>query len=152
MRGRGKSLAFNNEEIDDLTEMHIGDKRTFSLLSLVFPHLDLRQHFHVDHIFPKSRFTQAKLRKLGFSEEASDRLRDSADRLPNLQLLQGHENLRKRAMLPAEWLKSFDSEEARRHYVQVHLLGDVPSGLDGFESFYEARREQLKTRIADLLS
>ena len=42
MRSRGKSLAFNTDEIDDLTEMRFGDKRTFSLLSLVFPHLDLR--------------------------------------------------------------------------------------------------------------
>ena len=151
MRGRGKSLAFDDDEIDDLTEMRFGDKRTFSLLSLMFPHLDLRQHFHIDHIFPKSRFTQAKLGQLGYSEEENERLRDTADRLPNLQLLQGHENLNKRAMPPVEWLQSFDTDEERRLYVQTHLLGDVPSGLEDFESFYEARRERLKMRIAGLL-
>ena len=69
MRLRGKSLAFDSDAIDDLTEMEFGDKRTFSLLSLVFPHLDLRQHFHIDHIFPKSRFTQANLKASGFDHD-----------------------------------------------------------------------------------
>ena len=105
MRSRGKSLVFDDDEVDDLTEMRFGDKRTFSLLSLVFSHLDLRQHFHVDHVFPKSRFTSKKLGDLGFSKEESDRLPDLSDRLPNLQLLQGHENVHKRAMLPTDWLR-----------------------------------------------
>lgn len=151
MRARGKSLAFDDDEIDDLTEIRFGDKRTFSLLSLMFRHLDLRQHFHVDHVFPKSRFTPAKLRKAGFGEDDAHTLRDLGDRLPNLQLLEGHENLQKRAMLPAKWLLTFNSDEARIHYVTTHLLGEVPEILDGFVGFYEARREQLKDRITALL-
>ena len=151
MRSRGKSLAFDGDEIDDLTEIRFGDKRTFSLLSLVFPHLDLRQHFHVDHVFPKSRFTPAKLSASGFSSEKVDQLRDSADRLPNLQLLEGHENLHKRAMLPAEWLETFSTGEARRNYVTTHLLGDVPKHINRFDAFYEARRQRLKEKITGLL-
>ena len=46
--------------------MRYGDKRTFSLLSLIFRHLNLRQNFHVDHIFPQSRFTPTKLKAIGF--------------------------------------------------------------------------------------
>ena len=151
MRSRGKSLAFDSDEIDDLTEMRFGDKRTFSLLSLIFPHLDLRQHFHIDHVFPKSHFTRAKLRALDFSEDEIDHLRDSSDRLPNFQLLEGHENLQKRAALPAEWLKTFSTDEARRSYATTHLLGDVPEEIGGFESFYEARRRRLRDRITELL-
>ena len=140
MRLRGKPLVFDDDEIDDLTEIRFGDKRTFSLLSLLFPHLDLRQHFHVDHVFPKSRFTQAKLRALELCDNKIGNLQNYSDRLPNLQLLEGHENLQKKAMLPAEWLQTFSTEEARRNYAAIHLLGDVPEGIDGFESFYEARR------------
>lgn len=151
MRARGKSLVFDDDEIDDLTEMRFGDKRTFSLLSLMFQHLDLRQHFHVDHVFPKSRFTPAKLRDAGFGEDDAHILRDLGDRLPNLQLLEGHENLQKRAMLPAKWLMTFNSDEAGSHYVTTHLLGEVPESLHGFIGFYEARREQLKDRITALL-
>ena len=151
MRSRGKSLAFDDDEIDDLTEMRFGDKRTFSLLSLVFRHLDLRQHFHIDHIFPKSRFTPAKLRDAGFSDADADQLRDFADRLPNLQLLEGHENVQKRATLPAEWLETFDDEERRRAYQTTHLLNDLPTRIDDFGTFCEARRERLKERIIGLL-
>ena len=151
MRSRGKSLVFDDDEIDDLTEMRYGDKRTFSLLSLVFRHLDLRQHFHVDHIFPRSRFTPAKLRDRGFTGADADKLRDLADRLPNLQLLEGHENLQKRAAMPTDWLQTFATPEARRNYAETHLLGDLPGTLDAFVPFFEARRQRLKGKIAALL-
>ena len=152
MRSRGKSLIFNDDEIDDLTEIRFGDKRTFSLLSIIFPHLNLRQHFHIDHVFPKSRFTAAKMRVLELSEKKAEHLRNFSDRLPNLQLLEGHENQKKRSMLPAEWLQSFNTDEARRNYETIHLLGNVPEGIHGFESFYEARRQRLREKIVELLS
>ena len=152
MRLRGKSLAFDEDEIDDLTEMRIGDIRTFSLLSLIFQHLDLRQHFHIDHIFPRSRFHRTKLRSDGFSEDKVEELVDNANRLPNLQLLEGHENVQKRAMLPAEWLDSTKSTTEREQYVATHLLGEVPELMAGFDDFYEARRVQLRDRIIELLN
>ena len=151
MRSRGKSLTFSDDEIDDLTEMRYGDKRTFSLLSLLFQHLDLRQHFHVDHVYPKSKFTRAKLRAAKVSEERIDDLMGLADRLPNLQLLEGHANMQKRALLPTKWLKMQKTRVERKHYVKTHLLGDVKDNVDGFESFYEARRKRLKKKIRKLL-
>ena len=151
MSARGKSLAFTDEEIDELTEMRYGDKRTFSLLSLVFTHLDLRHHFHIDHFFPKSRFTPARLRSGGFSEEEAPALPEMADCLPNLQLLGGVENLEKRSILPAAWLATFESDERRAEYAVMHLLGDVPTDLSGFSSFYSARKIRLKAKIRNLL-
>jgi len=151
MRSRGKSLAFDDDEIDDLTEMRFGDKRTFSLLSLVFTHLDLKHHFHVDHVFPKSHFSYAKLRDAGLDETDAQQHRDYSDRLPNLQLLEGHKNQQKSAMLPGEWLRNFRTDEARQNHVETHLLGEVPNSLDGFVDFYEARRERLKEKIRALL-
>jgi len=37
MTQRGKSLSFESEEIEELLHLEYGDKRTFSLLSLLFP-------------------------------------------------------------------------------------------------------------------
>ena len=147
-------MAFDGDEIDDLTENRFGDKRSFSLLSIIFPHLNLRQHFRIDHVFSKSRFTRAKLNALGISEEKEEHLQNISDRLPNLQLLQGHENQQKRAILPAECLQTFSTDEARRNYATMHLLGDVPEGIHGFESFYEthdraALLEQVVARIGE---
>ena len=152
MRSRGKSLNFNDDEIDDLAEIRSRDRRTFSLLSLIFQHLDLRQHFHIDHVFPKSHFTSAKLRRAGLPEDTITQFRESFDRLPNLQLLEGHKNVQKGAMLPAEWLHITKSDEERRNYVATHLLGNVPETICDFDSFYEERRLQLRNEIVELLS
>lgn len=152
MRARGKSLSFDDDEIDDLTEIRYGDKRTFSLLSLIFPHLDLRQHFHIDHVFPKSRFTRTKLGAAGISQEKIEPLQDASDRLPNLQLLEGQENMRKKTMLPTKWLETFRSDKERENYVTTHLLAGVPDSVHDFESFYEARRLRLREKIVELLN
>lgn len=152
MKQRGKSLTFDEEEIDALTDLKYGDKLSFSLLSLVFKHLDLNNHFHVDHIFPRSRFTKNRLVKQGFSEDEIADLKQMVDSLPNLQLLSGLKNQEKSTRLPVEWLKtSFSSEEERGEYVNLHLLGDVPSDLFGFREFHKARREKLKDKIREIL-
>ena len=151
MRGRGKPLAFDDEEIDELTDIRYRDKRTFALLSLIFRHLNLRQNFHVDHIFPQSRFTPTRLKAIGTSGEEIDELREMMNMLPNLQLLEGHENQQKRAMLPGDWLLTVEPEEKRQSYKSIHLLGHVPDTLQGFGDFYEARRERLKDEIKKLL-
>ena len=70
---------------------------------------------------------------------------------PNLQLLEGHENQQKRTVLPAEWLQTFSTDEARLNYTTTHLLGDVPKGIHDFEFFYEARRRRLRDKIVELL-
>ena len=69
MSGRGKSLVFSEEELEELTTLEYGDKRTFSLLSILFPGFDFSHHFHVDHIYPKGLFTRSKLKKLGVDED-----------------------------------------------------------------------------------
>ena len=66
MAQRGKSLDFAQEEVEDLADMGISDRRVFALLTLLSPSIDLRTHqFHIDHIFPKSRFTQPVCAQLG---------------------------------------------------------------------------------------
>ena len=54
-------------------------------------------------------------------------------------------------MLPAAWLATFESNEKRVEYAVMHLLGDVPTDLSGFSSFYSARKDRLKSKTRDLL-
>lgn len=152
MKQRGKSLTFDEEEIDALTDLKYGDKLSFSLLSLIFKHLDLNNYFHIDHIFPRSCFTKGQLVEQGFSEDEIADLRQMADSLPNLQLLSGPKNQEKSSTLPAEWLeRNFHSEEERKEYVNLHLLGNVPDDLLGFKAFHKARREKLRDKIREML-
>lgn len=153
MAQRGKSLLFSEDEIDELVEMEYGDKRLFALLALLFPFVDTRNHFHIDHVFPKSQFTPTKLKKAKVPDDEVDPFREKANQLPNLQLLEGSENLEKLATLPAEWVKAtFLKVADRKNYCTIHLLGEIPDTLTEFGEFYESRREALRKRIADLLA
>jgi hypothetical protein len=152
MAKRGKFLRFTEEEIQDLLDSSYGDKRTFPLLALLFPHVDVRNLFHVDHVFPRARFKKKLLRDAEVPDNQRDDFMDKAERLANLQLLEGPENLSKRAKLPSEWLaEKFPDTAIRTNFCGLHDLGDVPSQMIAFVEFYNARRERLATRLRNLL-
>jgi len=152
MARRGKGLAFESEEIAELVDLRYGEPRTFALLTLLFPFIDLRNHFHVDHIFPQAQFKRSKLRKVGLSEDEIDRFQDLRDGLANLQLLEGAINVEKQQTMPFDWLSGVFQDNVRREqYGTQHLLGDVPESIEGFPVFYEARRKALVQRITELL-
>ena len=148
MRARGKSLTFEEEELEDLVE---SKDRVFALLSMLYPFVDTQNNkFHIDHVFPKSRFSSRRLRQAGVPEENVAEYQDRADRLPNLQLLAGDLNQSKSDMLPREWIATFDIR-ASREYAEHHDLGDIPADIAGFNAFYETRRDRLVGRLRQLL-
>jgi hypothetical protein len=152
MTQRGKSLTFEPAEIEDLLHMEYGDKRVFALLSLLFPFVDFHNQFHIDHVFPISRFSRPQLLKAGFQEDEIAMLAQHSNELPNLQLLEGAINNEKRAMMPAAWLGKLQADSAvQQHYREKHLLGDLPADMQGFEAFYAARREKLRAKLMELL-
>lgn len=153
MARRGRSLIFEDEEIEDLVDMEFNGRLTFALLSLLFPFVDLHNQFHVDHVFPRSRFTEARLRSAGVSDDEIGSFRSSGNRLANLQLLQGAQNYEKSDRMPADWLdQTYPGDPAgRRQYENIHRLGDVPEEMTEFRVFYDARRTRLKEEITRLL-
>ena len=155
MAQRGKSLEFSQEEIEDLADIGISDRRTFSLMTLLFPFVNVHSHhFHIDHVFPKSRFTETRLRHAGVSDEQIHNFIDCANRIGNLQLLDGDVNNEKRAKLPAEWMQGHFPDDAirRQLYCDMYLFGEVPQDVTGFMSFYEARRGRMQERVAELVN
>lgn len=62
--------------------------------------MDCRNQFHVDHIFPRARFSKTGLRKAGSSEDEVERSQAQRDGLANLQLLDGIANIEKQQTLP----------------------------------------------------
>lgn len=152
MEQRGKGLRFTKDELDDLLDSNIQNRRTFPLLALLYPYVDLRNQFHVDHVFPSARFTAARLRQVGVGDENIDAFIDRAGRLPNLQLLDGAANVSKQDKLPAAWLKGhFVNEGARKDFCDRNDLGEVPEGITDFAIFFEARRKRMLTRLAEVL-
>lgn len=153
MRTRGKSLAFTEEEIEELLDTRYGSRDLFGLLTLLFPFVDTRNQFHIDHIFPTIAFHARNLKKAGLSSEQIEELQERKDRLPNLQLLQGADNQSKNGQMPAEWIaETFKKKEDRQDYIARHLLDGVMTDLNGFNAFYDARRDRLQETIKDVLN
>lgn len=154
MAKRGKSLEFSEEEVEDLADMGISDRRAFGLLALLSPFINFQHHqFHIDHVFPKSRFTRGRLLRAGIDEDQIETHVDSANRIGNLQLLDGAVNLEKRAQLPLDWMDvEYPNEDARWQYCERYFLQDIPREMTGFLDFYEIRRSRLHDRISELVN
>ena len=150
-----KELEFTKDEIDELAEMRFGDSRIRLLLMLLFP-INVDQELHIDHIFPRARFTSKALVAAGVSERKHEGYRYLMNGLANLQLLNATENLEKHGKLPSDWLnnKTFptpERNESRQEYTRARLLQDMPDELSRFEEFYLLRRDRMKERIIQLL-
>jgi hypothetical protein len=153
MRARGKSLKFSPEEVEELADMKYGSRDLFGLLTLVFPFVDTRNQFHIDHVFPSAVFHARRLKQLGLSEEEIERLQDNKDRLSNLQLLQGPDNQSKNDQMPAKWIaETYKKEEDRKDYISRYLLDGVMNDLTGFDAFFKGRRGRLLERIESVLN
>jgi len=152
MEKRGHSLTFGDSEIDELLETTYGHKQIVPLLSLLFPHVDLRHKMHVDHVYPKSLLTRSRLKKAGLDSAVAERLSEERNLLPNLQLLDGVANQEKSSKAPAVWLAEHIPVEAKRdQYRDLHLIEALPAAPHEFNAFYKRRREQMRQRLIQLL-
>jgi hypothetical protein len=142
----GKPLDFEPTEIDELLELKFGGQRTFPVLAMLYPGLDLSKTFHEDHIFPRSRFTTKRLLTAGVHADEVELFKNAVDRLPNLQLLGGLANVEKQATLPLEWLNTAYASEAKRAaYMNESDLDGVPADLTHFTDFFETRKSRLRS-------
>jgi len=152
MAKRGKSLSFDVELLDALVDTPYKHKRTFALLSLLFDWVDTRNAFHVDHVFPRSLATAAKLKAQGLPADIAAEISDRIERLPNLQLLPGPENIAKSATMPADWYRTTHHDPtARANELARHDLTGLPTDLIDFPQFFDARRRTLLARLRSLL-
>ncbi len=148
----GKSPALTGIEIEELVEVPIGNRRAFPLLALLYPGVDVRNEFHVDHVFPRSSFASRKLSDAGIDGDLHDEYQDLRDRLPNLQLLEGPINVSKQATLPSAWVLTYQPDpQARAGWLAANDLTGLPDDLTGFLPFYEHRRALMFERLRALL-
>ena len=96
-------MTIDTDNIDEFLEFKKGPS-AFLILSALYPDFKLDQiQFHQDHMHPHSKFKPAKLEALGLGEEVINEWLDMRDQLPNLQLLEGIENVQKQAEYRPAW-------------------------------------------------
>lgn len=147
MAARGKSLALGEEEIEDLLDLKYGRKRTFAVLAILFPHVNTRNVHHIDHVFPRDLLRTSKLKAADVKESDITDLQDRRDRLPNLQLLEGPENIAKSSIDPRSWIDANYPGAAGDAHMERHALPWVPSTAAEFDDFFSARRKAIAARI-----
>lgn len=152
MSSVGKGLSFDAAEVDELLNLKYAGQRTFSVLSVLYPGLDLGKKFHEDHIFPKSRFTKKKLIGAGVDPDRVNDYLNAFNLLPNLQLLAGTANIEKQDALPGDWIAAaFPSEERRTTYLDENDLDGLPVDFANFLTFFEQRKSRVRDRLVKAL-
>lgn len=150
LKGTSKSLVFDEDEIENLLFYHYGQPYTFSTLALLYPTLDFKNQFHIDHIFPKSFFTRPKLTKRGI--EDINFYMDNFNYLANLQLLEGPINEEKSNIDFKEWLElDYPNKEERKDYMKKHFIPDVDLDFENFKEFIIKREEILLNEFKSIL-
>lgn len=152
-RGTPKGITFTEEEIENLLSFEYGEKHTFSVLALLYPTLDFKNKFHIDHIHPKSWFSRSALKNKSIPEEKHQEFMENCNSLANLQLLEGVPNEEKSNKAFNDWLKSsYADASTRKDYLRKNYIPeDSPMDFSSFLDFCAARKQMLKDSYRTLL-
>ncbi len=136
-----KELNLNVSEMDLSELMQTEKKVSFPLLNIIYSdwpyfiqHLD--GDFDVDHIHPKSKFGQ----------NSSDNRHDT---IPNLQLLNSHQNKSKNDLGLQNWWDAIVKNGNQNDYLFPDSFDPSP---DSFDDFFEKRKEKLVRILAEKLA
>jgi len=152
LKGSNKSIVCTQDDVDNMLYHRYGQGYTFSILALLYPTLDFRNKFHIDHIHPCSVFTRFRLRKRGIPEADIDVYLDNANRLANLQLLEGVPNQEKSDADFCDWLnENYPSDQSKSEYMRRHFIPDVDLTLSNFPEFVEKRNLRLRSELCRIL-
>ena len=144
----GRTINFSEEEVESLLDYGYYNEGTFSILQLLYPNLDYRNKFHIDHIYPKSKFNQKYLKKqnVDFSQ-----LYDS-NYLANLQLLEGNQNIEKSNKEFKDWLEeNFSEEEKKEYFKKNYIPTNIDFTFENYNEFLLARDQLLLKQLKKIL-
>jgi uncharacterized protein with ParB-like and HNH nuclease domain len=136
--------SFNEVEIENLLSTNYKTKYSFLILSLLYPDRDWKDgKYQEDHIFPKSEFTPAKLKKRGYDQGKIEEYQKFFNCILNLELLTPSENNEKSAKAPLDWLPSRDDNFKKRHTIPITASYE----FDNFIEFVDERRKLLQEKL-----
>jgi hypothetical protein len=150
MARSGRISQVDDRTIDELLDLQYGKPRTFIALSLLYEGLDWSgSNWHVDHIIPQAHAQKSVLRGRNLAEYRIQELLDSVNRLGNLQLLRGDENIEKRDMPFRSWITGRNVDFYDQHMIPERLdLCDVMQ----LPEFVREREKLIRKRLKEILS
>ena len=147
-KGTSRDIKFTEDNIQNLLWTKYGGSDALLVLSILYPWADLKNVFHIDHIFPKSQFTAKRLRRKGVPEDKVDFYMGNVNYLGNLQLLEGALNKEKNDKDFDKWLReNYSDAGKRKDYKEKHYIPDVSLAFTNFEEFFDERESLLIEKL-----
>lgn len=139
-------LKITNDAIEDMVFFD-SHAKVFPILQILYPNLNCKTTtFHIDHIYPKSKFNE-KNKKLNKDFYLW------GNYLYNLQLLEGAENQAKKDKDPEVWLKEeYKNEQAIEEYKKRNYIDPtLKLEWENIKEFREKREEAIITKLKEVL-
>lgn len=123
-KGTPKSITFTEDDIDEyLLKKKYGSQEVLSILMLLYPALDFSNKFHIDHMYPKSKFNRRNLIAKGVISSEIPSYLECANDIGNLQLLPANANIVKQNKDFDVWLREeYQTKEEMKQYQSTHWL------------------------------
>lgn len=146
-KGTNKSIVFTDDDVEEyLLNLKYGSSETLSTLMLLYPSLDFNNKFHVDHMYPKSKFTKKYLMQKGITADKVQQYLDTVNNIENLQLLAAIPNIEKQNKDFDVWFsETHPTDESKRQYRNIHYIPEMSYTYNNFMVFANKRRDLLKT-------
>ncbi|GAA9011149.1 DUF262 domain-containing protein [Helicobacter pylori] len=138
-------LKITNDAIEEMMRSS-SHNRVFPILQILYPNLNYKTTtFHIDHIYPKSKFNKK-------NEKLDKDFYECGNHLYNLQLLEGAENSAKKDKDPEAWLKEEYKDEhieeyKKRNYIDPKLKLE----WENIKEFRKKREEAIIKRLKEVL-
>ncbi|WP_024112427.1 DUF262 domain-containing protein [Helicobacter pylori] len=142
-------LKITNDAIEDMVRSS-SDARVFPVLQilyLLYPNLNYKKTtFHIDHIYPKSKFKEE-------NKKLDKDFYKCGNLLYNLQLLEGAENSTKKDKDPEVWLKEeYKNEQAIEEYKKRNYIDPtLKLEWENIKEFREKREEAIIKKLKEVL-
>lgn len=146
-KGTNRALHFTDDDVSNLLEAKYGQRDTLVILSILNPWADLRNNFHIDHMFPQTIFKRNKVREYGVSKNEIDVFIENYNYLGNLQLLEQIPNIEKNGMELNDWISKTVPTSELNDYMKKHYIPNVSLAVSNFNEFIKERENLLIEKL-----
>lgn len=140
-------LKITNDAIEEMM-CSSSHARVFPILQILYPNLKYKTTtFHIDHIYPKSKFKKE-------NKKLDKDFYECGNHLYNLQLLEGAENIAKKDKDPEVWLKEEykDNQQAIEEYKRKNYIDpNLKLEWENIKEFRETREEAIIEKLKEVL-
>ncbi|RKV09580.1 nuclease, EndA/NucM family protein [Helicobacter pylori] len=139
-------LKITNDAIEEMM-CSSSHALVFPILRILYPHLNYKTTtFHIDHIYPKSKFKKE-------NKKLDKDFYECGNHLYNLQLLEGAENSAKKDKDPESWLKEeYKNQKAIEEYKKRNYIDPtLKLEWENIKEFREKREEAIIKKLKEEL-